>query len=112
MSSPSADGKHTAYIFALASSGFPVVYSDFWAYLKYTPSIHLSKAYLHLTERPRKKIKSLSSLISGELCERNLLLAQMPKRRFSVFQCKNTNGPYINGIFRFQNRPLINRWRE
>jgi hypothetical protein len=87
-----------------------------------TPSIHLSKAHLHLTQRPRKRnkvspiinlrrsikeIKSLPSLISGEACERNLLLAQMPKRRFSVFQCKNTNRR-INGIFRFKNRPWIN----
>jgi hypothetical protein len=59
-----------------------------------------------------KEIKSLISLISGEACERNLLLAQMPTWRFSVFQCKNTNRPCINGIFRFQNRPWINGWRE
>lgn len=35
----------------------------------YTPSIHLSKIYLYLSQNQRKKIKSLLSLISRKLCE-------------------------------------------
>jgi hypothetical protein len=77
-----------------------------------TPFIHLSKAICTWLKDQGKEIKSLPSLISREACERNLLLAQMSKRRFSVFQWKNTNRPCINGIFRFQNRPWINGWRE
>jgi hypothetical protein len=51
-----------------------------------------------LKDEGREKM-SLPSLISWEACERDLLLAQMPKRRFCVFQCKNTNRPCINGFF-------------
>jgi hypothetical protein len=59
-----------------------------------------------------KGIKSLMSLISRKSCERDLCLARIPKRRFSVFQCKNTNRPCINGFFRFWNKPWIVERRE
>jgi hypothetical protein len=55
------------------------------------PSIYPSPICTWLKDQG-KEIKYLQSLISGEACERYLLLTQMPKRRFSVFQCKNTNG--------------------
>jgi hypothetical protein len=57
------------------------------------PSIYPSPICNWLKDQG-KEIKYLPSLISGEACERNLLLAQMPKRRFSIFQWKNTSGPH------------------